>query len=65
MVSPVHKDKQNLRLDTLLSCDETLSGTSQLMLYNLGDSGGISSRNDRENWSFREVVYIFHVPPAK
>ena len=35
------------------------------MLHNPGGSGGVSLRNDRENRSFRKVVYIFHIPPAK
>ena len=35
------------------------------MLRNPGGSGSVSLRNDRENRSFRKVVYIFHIPPAK
>ena len=35
------------------------------MLHDPGGSGGVSLRNDRENRSFRKVVYIFHIPPAK
>ena len=35
------------------------------MLHNPGGSGGVSLRNDRENRSFRKVVYMFHIPPAK
>ena len=35
------------------------------MLHNLGVSGGVSLRNDSENRSFCEVVYMFHIPSAK
>ena len=70
MAHPVHKDSRNLRLDAPLDCGiisqaKPFLGTTHGMLHNPGGSGGVSLRNDRENRSFRKVVYIFHIPPAK
>ena len=70
MASLVHKDRWKMRLDGGHSSrlqrnfvNETLLVTSQLMLHNPGDSGGVSSRNNGENWSFCKVVYTFIYHP--
>lgn len=62
-ISPVHSlyiDSQNFILDTLFGSGVThkqnVLGASQVMVHNLGGSGGVSLRNDGENQSFVKCV---------